>query len=63
MRKQNRLEEQEQSPSDTDIGSGQYVYEYDMADGSYLYLCGSELFVPPTTIYIVAADGKTTQIK
>ena len=49
--------------SDTDIGSGQYVYEYDMVDGSHLYLCGSELSVPPTTIYIVAADGKTTQIK
>ena len=48
---------------DTDIGSGQYVYEYDMVDGSHLYLCGSELSVPPTTIYIVAADGKTTQIK
>ena len=48
--------------SDTDIGSGQYVYEYDMVDGSHLYLCGSELSVPPTTIYIVAADGKTTQI-
>ena len=49
--------------SDTDIGSGQYVYEYDMADGSHLYLGGSELSVPPTTIYIVDADGKTTQIK
>lgn len=49
--------------SDTGIGSGQYVYEYDMVDGSHLYLCGSELSVPPTTIYIVAADGKTTQIK
>lgn len=49
--------------SDTDIGSGQYVHEYDMVDGSHLYLCGSELSVPPTTIYIVAADGKTTQIK
>ena len=49
--------------SDIDIGSGQYVYEYDMVDGSHLYLCGSELSVPPTTIYIVAADGKTTQIK
>ena len=47
----------------TDIGSGQYVYEYDMADGSHLYLCGSELSVPQTTIYIVDADGKTTQIK
>lgn len=53
----------DEDSSDTDIGSGQYVYEYDMADGSYLYLCGSELSVPPTTIYIVDADGKTTQIK
>ena len=43
--------------SDTDIVSGQYVNEYDMADGSLLYLCGSELSVPPTTIYIVDADG------
>ena len=53
----------DEDSSDTDIGSGQYVYEYDMADGSHLYLCGSELSVPPTTIYIVDADGKTTQIK
>ena len=49
--------------SDTDIGSGQYVYEYDMADGSHLYLCGYELSVSPTIIYMVDADGKTTQIK
>lgn len=53
----------DEDSSDTDIGSGQYVYEYDMADGSHLYLCGFELSVPPTTIYIVDADGKTTQIK
>ena len=53
----------DEDSSDTDIGSGQYAYEYDMADGSHLYLCGSELSVPPTTIYIVDADGKTTQIK
>ena len=53
----------DEDSSDTDIGSGQYVYEYDMADGSHLYLCGSELSVLPTTIYIVDADGKTTQIK
>ena len=51
------------SDTDIDIGSGQYVYEYDMADGSHLYLCGSELSVPQTTIYIVDADGKTMQIK
>ena len=48
---------------DTDIGSGQYIYEYDRADGSYLYLCGSDLSVPPMIIYIVDADKKTTQIK
>lgn len=53
----------DEDSSDTDIGSGQYVYKYDMADGSHLYLCGSELSVPPTTIYIVDADGKTTKIK
>ena len=47
----------------TDIGSGQYVYEYDMAGGLHLYLCGSDLSIPPTTIYIVDADGKTIQIK
>lgn len=47
----------------TDIGSGQYVYEYDMAGDSHLYLCGSDLSIPPTTIYIVDADGKTSQIK
>lgn len=47
----------------TDIGSGQYVYEYDMAGSSHLYLCGPDLSIPPTTIYIVAADGKTIQIK
>ena len=47
----------------TDIGSGQYVYEYDMVGGSHLYLCGSELSIPPTSIYIVDVDGKTIQIK
>ena len=47
----------------TDIGSGQYVYEYNMADGSHLHLCGSDLSIPPTTIYIIDADGKTIQIK
>ena len=49
--------------SHTDIGSGQYVYEYAMADGSHLYLCGPDLSIPPTTIYIIDADGKTIQIK
>ena len=47
----------------TDIGSCQYEYEYNMAGGSHLYLCGPDLSIPPTTIYIVDADGKTSQIK
>ena len=47
----------------TDIGNGQYMYEYNMAGSSHLYICGPDLSIPPTTIYIVDADGKTIQIK
>ena len=39
--------------SHTDIGSGRYVYEYDLVGGSHLYLNGSELKSQPESIYII----------
>jgi len=47
----------------SDIGSGQYVYEYPLVEGSCLYLTGSDLKVPPESIYIINRYGTKTLIK
>ena len=47
----------------TDIGSGRYVYEYDLVGGSHLYLNGSELKSQPESIYIINRYGTKTLIK
>lgn len=40
-----------------DIGSGQYVFEYPLVEGSRLYLAGSKLESAPESVYIVRKDG------
>lgn len=47
----------------TDIGSGQYVYEYILKEGSRLYLAGSSLEEMPESIYIIRRDGTKEEIK
>lgn len=46
-----------------DIGSGNYVYQYELSNGSYLYLSGPELTSPPVYIYIVNEDGIRIDLK
>ncbi len=47
----------------TDIGSGQYVYEYILKEGSRLYLAGPSLEELPGSIYIIHRDGTKEEIK
>lgn len=47
----------------TDVGSGQYVYEYILKEGSRLYLSGSSLEELPGSIYIIHRDGTREEIK
>lgn len=47
----------------TDVGSGQYVYEYILKEGSRLYLSGSSLEEKPGSIYIIHRDGTREEIK
>lgn len=47
----------------TDIGSGRYVYEYILKEGSRLYLSGSSLREKPESIYIIHRDGTREEIK
>lgn len=47
----------------TDIGSGQYVYEYILKEGSRLYLTGSSLEELPESVYIICRDGEKEEIK
>ena len=49
--------------SHADIGSGQYVYEYPLLGGAHLYLSGSELALPPNSIYIINRDGTKINIR
>ena len=46
-----------------DIGSGNYVYQYELVDGSHLYLSGSDLDSPPTYIYVIDEDGNRSDLK
>lgn len=46
-----------------DIGSGIYIYQYELPNNSYLYLSGSHLEIPPACIYIVDKNGKRTDLK
>lgn len=46
-----------------DIGSGWYVYKYDLSDGGSLFLIGDSLDKPPSSIYITEKDGSETIIK
>lgn len=46
-----------------DIGSGRYVYKYDLSDGGSLFIIGDSLDKPPSTIYILEKDGTETIIK
>lgn len=45
-----------------DIGSGNYVYEYPLTDGSKLYLSGTSLSGTPMYIYIVSPQGNRENI-
>lgn len=47
----------------TDVGSGQYVYEYILKEGSRLYLTGSSLEELPESVYIICRDGEKEEIK
>lgn len=47
----------------TDIGSGQYVFEYPLTESARLYLTGSSLQEPPRGIYIIRRDGTKKEIK
>ncbi|MFU0826529.1 MAG: hypothetical protein ACFWTJ_03185 [Lachnoclostridium sp.] len=46
-----------------DIGSGNYVYQYEIAGGSHLYLSGPNLSSPPMYIYIIDSEGNRKDIK
>ena len=46
-----------------DIGSGNYIYQYELPNGFYLYLSGSALDTPPTYIYIVDRNGNRIDLK
>lgn len=46
-----------------DIGSGNYVYQYDIEGGSLLYLSGPSLSSPPMYIYIIDSEGNRKDIK
>lgn len=46
-----------------DVGSGNYVYRYELSEGSYLYLSGGDLDTPPMYIYIIEKDGKRVNLK
>lgn len=47
----------------TDIGSGQYVFEYPLTESARLYLTGSSLQDPPQGIYIIRRDGTKKEFK
>ena len=47
----------------SDIGSGQYVFEYPLVGGSHLYLAGTELESKPDYIYIIDRDGTKIDIR
>ena len=47
----------------TDIGSGQYVFEYPLTESGRLYLTGSSLQEPPQRIYIIRRDGTKKEFK
>lgn len=46
-----------------DVGHGNYVFQYPLADGAYLYLSGADLKSPPMFIYIVDENGNITDLK
>lgn len=46
--------------SHADIGSGYFVYEYDLPGGEHLYLSGGDLSAPPENIYSIDKNGKRT---
>ncbi|WP_425538100.1 hypothetical protein [Microaceticoccus formicicus] len=45
-----------------DIGSGRYVYKYNLSDGGSLFIIGDSLDKLPSTIYITEKDGSETMI-
>lgn len=47
----------------TDIGSGQFVFEYPLTESGRLYLTGSSLHEPPQRIYIIRRDGTKKEFK
>lgn len=46
-----------------DVGSGRYVYRYELSDGCELFIIGDSLDESPSTIYITEKDGTETIIK
>ena len=46
-----------------DVGSGNYVYQYELVDGSFLYLSGNSLDSPPMYIYIVDRNKERVDLK
>lgn len=47
----------------TDIGSGQYVFEYPLTESARLYVTGSSLKETPQGIYIIRRDGTKKEFK
>ncbi|KIR01153.1 hypothetical protein P261_02894 [Lachnospiraceae bacterium TWA4] len=45
-----------------DIGSGRYIYKYDMVDGNSLILNGNKLDSPPECIYIIDSNSSIKEV-
>lgn len=46
-----------------DVGSGNYIYQYELSNGFYLCLNGTALDIPPTYIYVIDRNGNRTDLK
>ncbi len=46
-----------------DIGSGNYIYQYELSNGLCLYLSGPDLNIPPTYIYMIDQYGNRNDLK
>lgn len=45
-----------------DIGSGNYIYQFELKEGGYLYLVGSSLKERPSRIYFIDKDNNYKDI-
>ena len=46
-----------------DIGSGLYIFKYDLVDGGYLLVSGSSMEMEPQRIIFYHSDGQREEIK